>query len=353
MMIASPLWGTVADRYGRKLMVERSMFGGAVIMGAMSLVTSAEQLVILRAIQGTITGVVSATNALVAGVVPRERMGYAMGIIQLGALLGTAIGPFMGGVLADALGFHAAFVATAVLLLIAGVLVHFGVEEDFVPSVTSTERPHFLTDWKRIFQTQGVIVAYVLRFISWMARISLLPFVPLFVMSLMSSDANVATITGVLTGVAALTGMVSAYYSGRLGDQIGHRKIFIWGAFFTACCLVPQAFVTNVWQLLVLQALVGAGAYSILPSLSALLAELTKPGDEGMVYGLENSVTAASRAIAPLIGSAFALWFGLRSTFILAAALFLLATVIAIYFLPRSGSPKPIGTTLQPSPAAS
>ncbi len=133
MMIASPIWGAVADRYGRKLMVQRAMFGGAVIMLLMGFARTGEELVLLRALQGLITGTVAASNALVASVAPRRRSGYAMGLLLMGQTTGIAIGPLIGGVLADAFGYQLTFVVTSVLLLVGGILVFFGVEERFTP----------------------------------------------------------------------------------------------------------------------------------------------------------------------------------------------------------------------------
>src|SRR5512147_666148 len=120
MMIASPVWGAVADRYGRKLMVERAMFGGTLILLAMAFVTSAEQLVLLRAVQGLVTGTVAAANALVASVTPREHSGYGMGLLQVGQGGGVALGPVIGGWVADQFGYAAAFYIPSVLLLLGG-----------------------------------------------------------------------------------------------------------------------------------------------------------------------------------------------------------------------------------------
>ena len=340
MMLASPLWGSIADRYGRKLMVERSMFGGTIIMGLMAFVGSAEELVLLRAVQGLITGVASASNAMVASVAPRDRTGYAMGMMQLGAWSGIAIGPMVGGVLADSFGFSATFLITAALLFVAGLLVLFGVDEDFQPKPqTSSDDNGYLHHWRTILASPGVTTTYVLRFTSWMGRAMIIPIAPLLVVSLMHSDSNnVATITGLMTGIAAGAGTLSALYFGRLGDRIGHRRIFVWGALVTAFLYLPQFFVNDVWQLLVLQGLTGASAGSILPSLSALLVSFTRRGEEGAVYGLENSIVAASRTLAPLIGSTVAFWWGLPSTFLLAGGLYFLSVLIALYQLPPPGS---------------
>jgi len=124
MMLSSPVWGALADRFGRKIMVERSMFGGVVILLLMSFVTSAEQLVVLRTIQGLITGTIAAASALLASVTPRRHIGYAMGLLQVGLGTGIAMGPLIGGAVADLFGYSVVFYITAAMLFLAGVLVH-------------------------------------------------------------------------------------------------------------------------------------------------------------------------------------------------------------------------------------
>ena len=113
MMIASPFWGAVSDRFGRKPMVQRAMFGGAAVIFLMAFVRSAEELVLLRMLQGVLTGVISAANALVASQAPRERSGFALGALQTSLMSGVALGPLLGGLMADAFGYRAAHVVTA------------------------------------------------------------------------------------------------------------------------------------------------------------------------------------------------------------------------------------------------
>ena len=173
MMIASPVWGMIADRYGRKLMVERAMFGGAVVVCLMGFARSAEELVLLRAFQGLITGVIGAHNALVASVVPRERTGYAMGLLQVGLGIGVALGPLIGGLVADLFGYRAAFFVTASLLFISGIIVWVGVEENFRPvSREKVQTRTLIQKWNGILSAPGVLVAYSLRFVSQFGRMA-------------------------------------------------------------------------------------------------------------------------------------------------------------------------------------
>lgn len=345
MMIASPIWGVVADRYGRKLMVERAAFGGAVLLLLMGFARSAEELVLLRAIQGLVTGVVSATNALVAAAAPRERSGYAMGMIQVALWGGIAVGPLIGGTIADIAGYRMAFVLTSVLLFVAGLMVFFGVNETFTP-VARAENGAFglLAGWQHVFRAPGVTMAYMLRFLGDLARVIVIPIAPLFILTLLPESARVNTFTGLVVGLSAAAGTATAVYLGRLGDRVGHRRVLKMSALIAGLFFLPQALVREAWQLLVLQALTGAAAGGITPALSALLAGYTEPGEEGSVFGLDNSIAAASRAVAPLIGSGVATWLGLRATFVTTGLVFLLVALLAVWRLPEVQTESTAGT---------
>lgn len=336
MMIASPIWGSLADRYGRKIMVERSMFGAAAIVFLMAFVASAEQLVILRTLQGLVSGTMSAANALVASTAPRERTGYAMGLLQTGLFGGIALGPLLGGVIADLFGFSQAFIFTAAILAVAGFLVWRGVDEQFVPIQTETLGfRDALAGWRQILGATGVLPAYALRFLTDFARSFTWPFIPLFILNLLAAGAAVNTFTGVVVGLGSVLSTLTALYLGRLGDDIGHRRVLMLSALISGLLYLPQYFVTGPWQFLLLQLMAGAAFGGIIPSVSALLARYTGPVAAGRVYGLDNSVAAAARSAAPLVGAAVVHAFGLRSIFAAAGVLFLLTALLATRLLPR------------------
>ncbi len=339
MMLAAPIWGALADRRGRKMMVVRASFGGAVTLALMAFVQSSEQLILLRAVQGLITGTVAAASALVAAETPRERIGLSLGTLQVALWAGVAAGPLIGGILADAFGYRLPFIITAVLLVIAGALAWIGVRENFRP-IPGPERPGMVAEWRRVVSRKGIVPTFNVRFITGIGRTVFTPIIPLFVASLMTSEEGVATTTGLITGIAAATGTAGAMLLGKMGDNIGHRRILIGSAVAMAAFHLPQVWATTVWQLLILQTMAGFVSGGITAAPSALLAQYTPSGEEGSVYGLDNSVTSAARAIAPLIGSAFAVWFGMRSTLALATALFLLTAVLAHIQLPRA-IPRP------------
>ena len=336
MMLASPIWGALADRYGRKLMVERATFGGAIVLGLMAFVRSAEELVLLRCLQGLITGTISASNALVAAEVPRQRVGYAMGVVQVGLWSGVAVGPLLGGAMADLWGYRMPFLITAGLLLFSGLWVWRGVHETVVPVAS---RPSanlaFWTTWQQLLQRSSVRLAYAARFLSAAGMNMILPVVPLFIKSLLVAEELVGTYTGLTVGIASATSTLSGIYLGRLGDRIGHRRVLLISLLAGALFYLPQAFASAAWQLLVLQSLVGVASGGITPALSAMLAHGTHPGSEGATYGLDNSITSGARAVAPLLGAGVAMIFGVRCTFLAISAIMIVTAGVVSWRLPQ------------------
>jgi len=334
-IIMSPFWGAIADRRGRKLMVERATFGGAAVIFLMTFVGSAEEFVLLRAVQGLITGVVAAMTALVAANVPRERAGYALGLLQVGLWGGISAGPLIGGLVADTFGYRSTFLITSGMLLISGVLAWRGVDEQFQPRPRPVGRRYsFWAAWRQVLARPGIGSTYTADFMSQLGRFMLVPFLPFLVEDLMSGREQVATVTGIVSAVSALTGTLAAVYLGRLGDRIGPRIILLYGALAAAVFHFPQGLVWAVWQLITLQAITGAILGGITPAISAALAHCTPSGEEGAVYGLENSIAATARAIAPLLGSALVVWVDLWGVFATAGIIFLLMAVIVFGWLP-------------------
>ena len=336
MMFAAPVWGAVADRFGRKLMVERAMFGGTVIILLMAFVQSAEQLVVLRAIQGLITGTVAAANALVAAVTPREHAGYGMGLLQVGTGAGVALGPVIGGAVADRFGYASAFYVTAALLFLGGVLVWWGVQETFTPKAApSSKKPGILSVWREIFAFAGVPVVYALQFLSQLGASLLTPVLPLFIPTLLDSGQNLNTFNGLVLGTNAAAATLSSLFLGRLGDRVGHRTVLIISLVSGGLLYFTVLGIQTGWQIFILQALVGIASGGVVPSISALYMRLTRPGLEGAVYGLDNSIGSGARALAPMLGSAVAVWLSLRMAFPITGGLMLLGAAISFLLLPR------------------
>lgn len=337
MMIASPLWGTLADRVGRKPMVLRATLGGAALMILMAFSSSAEELVFWRCVQGAITGVVVANNALVASIVPRERSGYALGLMQTGLLSGIAIGPLLGGVLQDVLGMRATFLLTALLLFAAGIIVLFGVKENFVAQPVSKQSQGLggiWQQWRKILQSQYMPTLFFLRFTYFFGRGLFVPYVPLIIQMLITDPSRSGTMTGLLFGLGAITGTISSILLGNWGDKIGHRQILFYSALLAGCCYFPQAWASSATELIVWNVVLGLAAGGVLPAVSALINHYTVGDNIGAAFGLDNAVASAARTLAFLLSASVVIIFGYHGIFIISGIAFLLVALVTIIQLP-------------------
>jgi MFS transporter, DHA1 family, multidrug resistance protein len=341
MMVFSPLWGTLADRHGRKVMLERATLGGAVLLVAMGFVQNAEQLVLLRTLQGAITGVVAAANALVAAQTPREHSGFALGLVNMARWTGTAGGPVIGGLIAESFGFRQSFWITGLLLGLAGLAVVFFVREEFTPLDRSHAGSFWASFWRgyrSLFTAPGISGLYSLTFLRSLGATLTIPILSLFVLSLNDErQAGTAALTGLVIGASALASAISAVYLGRLGDRIGHTRVLITSAVAAMVLYVPQAWVQNTWQLVVLQALGGFAVGGLVPSVAALLNLWAPAGNQGATYGLDNSVQASGRVVAPLAAASLAALAGYRGVFLGAAVIYAAIAVAAALVVRSAG----------------
>lgn len=338
----APFWGRLADQYGRKKMVMRAVFTSSIVLFLMGFAQTAFALVILRGLQGLTTGIISANTALIAGETPRRRLGFAMGAFQVGLYGGVAIGPIFGGVLADNFGFQLPFLFTAVILFLGGLLVTFGVRETYVPDGTPLDLnpSSMIRGWVSILHMDSVKSIYSLRFMSGFAKRTIIPIAPLFVFVLIpgATESGSSSYAGLVLSVSSIATTFGAISLGWMGDKYGHRFILLGSALVAMIFYLPQAFVTDIYQLLILQGLAGIAVGGVTSCPAALLANFTNLGDEGTVYGLDGSVTSLSNGLAPLTGSIIASLFGLRAAFMANAFYFFIILYIALQFLPRPKS---------------
>ncbi len=340
MMLASPIWGNLADRYGRKIMVERAMFGGALVISLMGFVSNAEELVVLKAVQGAITGVFSAIAALVISAAPRERSGYVMGILQVAMGSGISLGPLLGGIVADTWGYPMTFWVTGFCLMLAGIVVAVGINEEFSPQSKNESTPGLFTSWKELLRREGVMITYIMSFICRLGRMMMIPLFPFLAQSLLVDTSRLNTFTGLALGSSAVCMSLGAAYAGRLGDRIGHRIVLAFCLFLGCIIYMLHGLAYESWHLVILQASLGLTLGGINPSVSALLAQYSIIGQEGMVYGLDNSVFSAAFLVAPIMGVGTAAWFGVQPSFFVISAICLASGFCAYFMLPDNAKDR-------------
>ncbi|MBJ6359820.1 MFS transporter [Paenibacillus sp. GCM10012307] len=323
--VFQPLWGKLSDRYGRKVMLLRSGFGMAVVMTLMGFATSPWHLLALRLINGTISGFNPASISLISSTTPKEKMGYVMGTLQSGAIAGTILGPFFGGIMADAFGYRPIFYITGALLFLASLLAMFTVKENFdkekaqaIPQISVVQGLRELT------KVPQLTALYAVTFMIQYAMISPMPLIPLFVQHLHGTAENVAFWAGFVGSVTGLSNMVSAPLLGKLGDRIGPEKILGIALFGSAILFIPQAFVGAVWQLLIVRFLLGIFLGGLLPTVNSLIRRFTPEGRESRAYSFNSSMLSLGSMVGPVTGGLISGWVGISGVFLISSAMFFL-----------------------------
>ncbi|MCY3917003.1 MAG: MFS transporter [Chloroflexi bacterium] len=339
--LAMPFWGRLADQYGRKKMVMRALFGASIVLLLMGFAETALALIALRALQGLTSGIIASSMALVAGETPRDRIGFALGTLQVGLFGGAAIGPLVGGILAERFGFQLPFLFTSAMLVLAGLLVTLAVHETYAPAADKRldlNPMKMIRAWRGILRTRGVKTVYSLRFLNGFAQRSVMPIAPLFVAALIPSAmaAGASSYAGLVLTVSSIAITAGSFIFGWLGDKWGYRNVLILTACLAMVFYIPQALVSNVYQLLVLQALAGIAAGGVLSAPAAMLAKYTDLGDEGSVYGLDASVSSFANGMAPMTASVIAAMFGLRAVFAAVALYYCSILLIGARLMPKS-----------------
>ncbi len=335
--VFAPVWGAFADRYGRKLMLCRAMLGGTLIMFLISAAQSVGQLVVLKLLQGVFSGTMAASVALVASVVPQRRSGMALGMMQASVFIGTTIGPFFGGLTADAFGYRASFQIGGLLCLLGGLLVYFGAHENFVPE--DEDRRKSRPGFGQIFMLKGFFVAVLLMFGVRFSNTMINPSFPLIVRDIIPSSGNLNSITGSVMAAAAISGAVSSAVLGYMGDRIGHRKILI------ACCAGASAasaghfFAYSLNKLFLARILFGLSVAGMLPAANAAIHSIIDRRSVGKAYGLAASISMLGAAFGPLTGGYLAKIISLRAPFLFTAALQALLGLVVIFFFRTKNYP--------------
>lgn len=320
--IASPFWGGLADRKGRKIMLLRSALGMSIVMVLMGVAQNIWQFLILRALLGLLGGYVPNANALLATQIPRHKSGWALGTLSTGTVSGALLGPLAGGWLADQYGLRPVFLITASVLFLCFLLTLFFIREQFVP-VNKKEMLRARAVFASLKSPRLVLSLFVTTLIIQVATGSTAPILTLYVRELAGNVSNIAFISGMIASVPGVAALLSAPRLGKLGDRIGPEKILIASLVVSVLLLVPMAFVQAPWQLGVLRFLLGAADGALLPAVQTLLIYNASNQVAGRIFSYNQSFRDIGNVTGPLIGAAVSASYGFRSVFFVTAGVVL------------------------------
>ncbi len=317
--VASPLWGGLADRKGRKLMLLRSALGMAVVMMLMGLAQNIWQLLALRACLGLLGGFIPNANALIATQMPRNKSGWALGTLSTGGVSGALLGPLAGGLLADSYGLRPVFFITAAVLFICFLLTLFCIRENFTP-VAKKEMLHVREVIGSLKSPRLVLSLFITTMIIQVATGSIAPILTLYVRDLAGDVSNIAFISGMIASVPGVAALLSAPRLGKLGDRIGPEKILIAALMVSILLLIPMAFVQTPVQLGVLRFLLGAADGALLPAVQTLLVYNSTNQIAGRIFSYNQSFRDIGNVTGPLLGAAVSASYGFRTVFLVTAS---------------------------------
>jgi MFS family permease len=321
-----PIWGTMGDRYGRKPMVVRGMCGVAAASFLMGFTHSIFQLLILRFFQGVFSGFNAPSLALQASCTPENRIGQALGTLQTALVSGFIVGPLLGGLLSHLMGYRPIFFWTGACCLTGAIIVVAFVREE---SRKKGERKgaRLRQNLLDVYHSVNLRTMLVLLIMIQVSIQIVVPLLSLYVEYLNVPADRVGLMTGLVFGITGITNVLTAALWGKRADRVGYRKILRLSLLGMALFYLPQAFVTNVHQLLILRAGLGIFVGGAVPSIQAIVQRFSTPENRGAIYGIFQSGVLIGNMAGPLIGGALAAAFGLRSIFLITTGLFFLSMI--------------------------
>lgn len=327
--IFSPIWGNIADKVGRKPMLLRASLGMAIIVASMGLAPNVYVLIGLRLLQGAITGYSTACTTLIATQTDKEHAGYALGTISTANVAGSLLGPMLGGLIEDTLGFRPVFFITGGLLFIAFITTALFVKESFIredkKSLSSKEI------WSRVPEKNLTIVLAVTFFVMTVALFTIEPIVTVYVTHLSKDTSHIALVSGLVFSASGLGNIIAAPNLGRLSDRIGAHKVILVSLVAAAVIFIPQAFVKNPWQLMGLRFLLGLTLGGLNPSVNILVKKITPTSITGRVFGFTISARYLGVFVGSILGGQVVSAFGIKYVFFITSALLLL-NAACVYF---------------------
>ncbi|HFI0106554.1 TPA: multidrug efflux MFS transporter [Streptococcus suis] len=326
--VMAPIWGSLADRYGRKPMMVRAAFAMIFTMGGMAFVPNVFWLIVLRVLNGMFTGYIPNATALIASQVPTDKTGYALGTLSTGAVAGNLIGPTLGGFLAELFGVHAVFLLVGLLYALVVVLTIFQIREDFKP-LKKEDQLSISEVFAQVKDKQMLVGLFVTSMVIIAAAQAVVPILTLYVRHLGQTD-NLLFVAGFIISLPGMASLVTSGYLGKIGDKIGNHRLLLMALVYSLLINILCVFAQNPFQLGLLRFLYGFGTGALLPSVNSLLTKLTPKEGISRIFSYNQIFNNMGSVIGPMLGSSVAGQLGYDWVFYLSSGLVLFNLVWSV-----------------------
>lgn len=302
--LMAPVWGRLADRHGHKPMALRALGSYIVLLALSAFVTSPWQLLALRAGIGLFGGIGPLGLAMATSLAPREETGRAVGLIQSAQILSAAVGPFAGGLLADAIGIPATFIVTALLCGVAFALVSLLYDEAPPASAGSAGKPA-ASFGEVLALPRMASLLLVLFLVNFIGR-SFTPILPLHLGRLGLAPERLAGATGVLISVYSAAAAFSASALGRLARRHSPSRLLVASLVGGAVAVAPMAIVKDFSSFVVLALLLGLVSGGSL-TLCYTIGGLSVPADRRTTaFGFFSGAALFGGSVSPAVAGLIA-----------------------------------------------
>lgn len=333
-LFLTPVWGSLGDKYGRKLISLRAIFGLAIAQLLIGIAQSPEQLLIFRFIQGGLSGFTPSAMAMVAANTPEEKNSYALGLLQTSVASGTVIGPLVGGLLADIFGNRMVFFIVAALLFITGIFFAIYVKEKKFESGTN-HRFTLVENTKYVFKNKKLRYTFYLILLTSFAIAFIRPIFVLYVEEFHVSKEFFTTITGLLYGVVGIFTAISAPLWGKMAQKRGINNVIIMASIITGSMYLMHLAVLDIYSLAPVRAVLGFGYGGLLPLMFASISADTPHHRKSGVMGIGSSAQILGNILGPSLSGTIAAFMGLRFPFFISGITF--GAIIYIAYKLREG----------------
>ncbi|MDU2064775.1 MAG: MFS transporter [Sporomusaceae bacterium] len=329
--ISNPYWGTVADRKGRKPMVEKTLLLFGLIIIAMAYVANVYQLLALRIFQGLCGGFVAASTALVTSMSPRDKIAFTVGLFQTAMIVGGAVGPMLGGVIADHFGYRQPFFVFGILCFVALGLSHLAVREKFTP-VRRAKKESILKSFSYFWALPGLGAILFIQFLTQFATQSIGPILPIYIQSMVTGTELLASISGTMIAIGGVASALASLSMGFISRHVSHGRILLVAALGGAITFVGQLLAQDIITFGLLRALNGLFIGAMIPSSNTLLTLLIPEEKRGVAFGITSSAALLGNMLGPLSAGVLSLHFSLSSIFWVTSVLFVTAFVLMLCY---------------------
>ena len=333
-----PIWGILGDRYGRKPMVIRGMVGMGLANILMGFAGTASHLLLLRLFQGSVAGFMAPSLTMLSSCAPENRTGQALGTLQSSIVIGMTIGPLLGGLMAHFMGYRFIFFWTGFFCFVAGAIVLFLAEENFIRKGREGQS-RLRENIRYVFQSPELRIIFLFIIIVQFSIQIVTPFLSLYVELLKFPEVYLGLMTGFVFGATGVTNALTAPFWGRRGDRMGYEKILTYCFLGMTLVYLPQAFVTDAYQLLLLRAGLGVFVAGVMPTVNTLVRRHTEEKNRGGIYGIFQSGLLVGNMAGPLIGGILSAAFGLRAIFFITTGMIFLVLCWHRRMNPRNDDP--------------